>query len=145
MFLYFDPSQGMTAPVQVNRGATGYDLLAAENVTIPAGDVVSVRTKHRIDLSDTGGALVCPRSGLARKKVTVFNAPGVIDPDYTGVIEVVLFNAGGDVYTVAAGDRIAQLVFVDTWEVDFVPALTVHDGWKGRSGRGEAGFGSTGV
>lgn len=145
MLVYFDSSQDMTAPQQANSGAVGYDLLAAVDATIPAGDVVPVRTRHRIDLSDTGGALVCPRSGLAKKKVTVFNAPGVIDPDYTGVIEVLLFNAGGEAYTVAAGDRIAQLVFVDTWEVDFAPALTVYDGWKGSRGRGVSGFGSTGV
>jgi dUTP pyrophosphatase len=82
---------------------------------------------------------VRPRSGLAyRDGVTVLNAPGTIDADYRGEVQVLLANLGDRPVVVHRGDRIAQLVVAPvarvTWEeVGRLPA----------TGRGTGGFGST--
>jgi len=83
---------------------------------------------------------VRPRSGLAlRHGITCINAPGTIDSDYRGEIQVLLVNLSGEPYTLRRGERIAQLVVApvvraELEEVDTLPT----------SVRGEGGFGSTG-
>jgi len=83
---------------------------------------------------------VRPRSGLAlRHGITCINAPGTIDSDYRGEIQVLLVNLSGEPYTLRRGERIAQLVVApvvhaELEEVDTLPT----------SVRGDGGFGSTG-
>lgn len=80
--------------------------------------------------------LVCPRSGLAYKHgVTVLNAPGVIDHDYSDVIKVLLVNLGDEDYTVSRGDRIAQLMLIKR---------SVSLEFEVRESERVGGFGSTG-
>lgn len=89
-------------------------------------------------------ALVVPRSGLAFKHgITLLNSPGVIDPGYTGEVMARLVNLGDRPYTVAPGDRVAQLLLVKCKQAE----------WEWRDGayfdataseRGDGGFGSTG-
>lgn len=86
-------------------------------------------------------AQVRPRSGLALKHgITLLNSPGTIDADYRGELGVILVNLSDQPFTVADGDRIAQLVIARhetvTWES--VEAL-------GDTERGEGGFGHSGV
>jgi dUTP pyrophosphatase len=87
---------------------------------------------------------VRPRSGLAAKHgVTVLNAPGTIDEDYRGEVQVLLINHGNDAVTICHGDRIAQLVIAPVTHVD---VETVKDEASlGVTGRGQGGFGSTGA
>jgi len=83
---------------------------------------------------------VRPRSGLAsRHGVTVLNAPGTIDSDYRGEIQVLLVNHGEAPFVVDRGMRIAQLVIapVATVEWDVAEQLPV-------TVRGDGGFGHTG-
>ena len=84
---------------------------------------------------------VRPRSGLAAKSgITVLNAPGTIDSDYRGEVKVILFNTTDSDYSVKRGDRVAQLVFSQTFRAIFQASddLTATQ-------RAEGGFGSTGV
>jgi dUTP pyrophosphatase len=82
---------------------------------------------------------VAPRSGLAVKHGIQVGA-GVVDPDYTGEVKVVLFNHGDKDFEVKKGDRVAQLILerCETPEVEEVG--TVED-----TERGAGGFGSTGA
>ena len=71
--------------------------------------------------------------------ITLANSPGTIDSDYRGPLGVILINLGNANFTVAHGDRIAQIVFASVMQV----------GWDldhplGATDRGEWGFGSTG-
>lgn len=83
--------------------------------------------------------LICSRSGLALRSVFVANAPGVVDPDYTGEIKVELYNGGQGAHYVKHSDRIAQALIVPYAECflhevqSFPPTV-----------RGEKGFGSSG-
>ena len=65
---------------------------------------------------------------------------GVIDPDYTGEVKVLLFNHGHDVFEVKKGERVAQLV-LERCETPPVEELgTIEE-----TERGAGGFGSTGT
>jgi dUTP pyrophosphatase len=84
---------------------------------------------------------VRPRSGLALKKgITVLNSPGTIDADYRGEVGVILINLSNEVFTVENGERIAQLVFAEHKQAEWVEAEILSD-----THRGTGGFGSTGV
>jgi dUTP pyrophosphatase len=69
----------------------------------------------------------------------VLNAPGTIDSDYRGELQVLLVNLSDVPAVIARGDRIAQLVIarVERSELIEVPALDA-------TARGSGGFGSTG-
>jgi dUTP pyrophosphatase len=84
---------------------------------------------------------VRPRSGLAVDHgVTVINAPGTIDADYRGEVRVALVNLGAEPFAVTRGMRIAQLVVAPVTIADFVETDALAS-----TGRGESGFGSTGL
>lgn len=82
-----------------------------------------------------------PRSGLAWKHgVTLPNTPATIDSDYRGELRIALINLGAEPFEVTRGMRIAQLVVARVEPAGFrtVDALPP-------TGRGEGGFGSTGL
>ncbi len=82
-----------------------------------------------------------PRSGLARDHgVTVANAPGTIDADYRGEVQVLLVNLGANPFVVRRGMRIAQLVVARVARAELVEADALET-----TERGANGFGSTGL
>lgn len=84
---------------------------------------------------------VCSRSGLARNlSLFVTNAPGVVDPDYRGEIQVLLYNGGHESQYIQHGDRIAQIVMLPT----AIPEIVEDPDLDLNTERGAAGFGSTG-
>lgn len=85
--------------------------------------------------------LVLSRSGLATKGVFVANAPGLVDPDYTGELKIILYNGSYQAANFMSGDRIAQLLVVPFSSVNFVEIDTVPQ----VGARGPAGFGSSGL
>jgi len=124
--------------------AAGLDLLAAladdAPLTIAPGTRALVPTGIAIALPAGFEAQVRPRSGLAvRHGLTVLNAPGTIDADYRGEIQVPLINLGGDPVTIVRGMRIAQLVIAPVTRA-VLGEVTALD----QTGRGSGGFGSTG-
>ena len=81
-----------------------------------------------------------PRSGLAVKHgLTVLNAPGTIDADYRGEVQVLLVNLGGESVAIARGMRIAQLVIATVARVQLSEVAALDE-----TPRGTGGFGSTG-
>lgn len=87
--------------------------------------------------------LVASRSGMAKERsVFVLNSPGVIDPDYTGEIKILLHNSGGETQWISDGDRIAQLILVP---IPFpIVSESPIDLRTLTTERGAEGFGSTG-
>ena len=86
-------------------------------------------------------AQVRPRSGLAlRHGVTVLNAPGTIDSDFRGEIEIILMNHGREPYDIIRGQRIAQLVIAPVTRAEWQRVTDLP-----ATGRGGGGFGSTGT
>lgn len=128
-------------PAYSHPGDAGADLFAAEAITLQPGERATVGTGVTIALPDGYAAFVVPRSGLAaRHGLTIVNTPGTVDAGYRGEIRVILLNTDrSEAYSVAIGDRIAQLVVQPVIRARFVQVETLPG-----SERGEGGFGSTG-
>jgi dUTP pyrophosphatase len=136
---------GLPLPSYATAGAAGLDLLAAVDETaplcIPAGARALVPTGIAIALPEGFEGQVRPRSGLAvRHGVTVLNAPGTIDSDYRGEVQVALINLGQEIVEVSRGMRIAQLVVVPVAKAELVAVEALDE-----TPRGARGLGSTGL
>jgi len=134
-------TDGATPPSRAHPGDAGYDLYAAEALTLAPGARGSVGTGIAVEIPDGWAGLVLPRSGLAaRHGITLTNAPGLIDAGYRGELRVLLLNTDrSEAFGIEAGDRIAQLMLVrhEAPELEEVASLE-------ESVRGLGGFGSTG-
>ena len=134
-------------PAAATPHAAGTDLRAA----IPQGETWSLAPGQR-RLVPTGlvmaipvgfEAQVRPRSGLALKHgLTVLNAPGTIDADYRGEVQVLLVNHGEVVFELKRGERIAQLLVAPVASWTWAPEPSVEA--LGDTERGGGGYGSTG-
>ena len=136
---------GLALPSYQSEGASGLDLLAAVPAEAPLviapGQYAAVPTGIAIALPPGTEAQVRPRSGLARNHgITVLNAPGTVDADYRGEIQVLLINHGTAPFQVTRGMRIAQLVVAQVARITLNELTKLDD-----SARGSGGFGSTGA
>jgi dUTP pyrophosphatase len=141
---YLEHGRGLELPRQHSAGAAGVDLFAAlgaaEVRTLKPGERAIVPCGFAMALPPGYEAQVRPRSGLAaRHGVTVLNAPGTIDADYRGEVQVILVNHGAQEFAVRRGDRIAQMVVAPVSAVTFELRETLD-----ATSRGAGGFGSTG-
>ncbi|MFL6840348.1 MAG: dUTP diphosphatase [Bradyrhizobium sp.] len=137
-------SDGLPLPAYQTAEAAGLDLLAAvpaeTPLILPPGKYAAVPTGLIIALPPGFEAQVRPRSGLAAKHgVTVLNAPGTIDADYRGEINVLLINHGETPFPIRRGERIAQMVIAPVVQAQLVPVASLST-----TDRGSGGFGSTG-
>ena len=126
-------------PEYSSADAAGADLRASEALTIPPGGRAAVATGLQLEIPSGHVGLVWPRSGLAVRH-GIDTLAGVIDSDYRGELRVVLINHGPEPFQVAVGDRVAQLIIQRVERVGFVRAAALD-----ATGRGEGGFGSTGI
>jgi dUTP pyrophosphatase len=138
-------SDGLPLPHYQSALAAGLDLVAAvasgAPVMIAPGERALIPTGIAIALPAGFEAQVRPRSGLALQHgVTVLNAPGTIDADYRGEIQVILVNLGRESFTVERGARVAQLVIAATMQASLCVVATLDE-----TTRGVRGFGSTGT
>ncbi len=133
---------GAQLPSYATAGSAGLDLRAAldEPRTVAPGERVSIPTGLAFAIPAGHEGQIRARSGLARKHgIALVNAPGTIDSDYRGEVEVLLINLGDEPWTVAPGERIAQLVIARFERLE--PTEAELD----ETTRGSGGFGSTGV
>ena len=135
-------ARDLPLPAYQSEDAAGLDLLAAveEAMILPPLGRALVPTGLAMALPSGYEAQVRPRSGLAAKHgVTVLNSPGTIDADYRGEIKVVLINLSDTSFTIARGERIAQMVIAPVSRARLVETDALD-----ATIRGEGGFGSTG-
>ncbi len=128
-------------PQRMSEGASGYDVFASLESPVVLEPLTRLSIQTGVSLAIPPGyeAQVRPRSGLAWKQgITVLNAPGTIDSDYRGEVQVLLMNLSQEPVTISPRDRIAQLVFMPTIRVSF-RQMSLDD-----TKRGQGGFGSTG-
>lgn len=127
-------------PTRAHENDAGLDLYAAEQVGIPVLGRNLVGTGIAVAIPPGHVGYITPRSGLAHSNgITVLNAPGTIDADYTGEIRVNLINHGQAPYVITPGQRIAQLVIhpIITPPVEEVTELP--DTARGTNGHGSSG------
>ncbi|RZP24369.1 MAG: dUTP diphosphatase [Candidatus Actinomarinales bacterium] len=127
-------------PSKSHEDDIGYDLYSDGEYIIKPQKVVLVNLGIAIQLPKNVGGFVLPRSGLASKNlIAPINAPGLIDPGYTGELMVPLMNYSNEVYTVSQNERVAQLVTITTSSISFEKVEELDN-----SDRSSGGFGSTG-
>lgn len=130
-------------PRPATAGSAGYDLQAAidEPRTIEPGETTAFSTGISIHIRDAGiAAVILPRSGLGIKHgIVLSNTVGLIDSDYTGVIQVALRNASQTAYTLKPLERVAQMVLIPVIHASWC----VVDGHE-KTDRNIGGFGHTG-
>jgi dUTP pyrophosphatase len=132
--------EGLALPAYATIGAAGMDVLAAEDVTLPAGGRHAVASGFAVAIPPGFEIQVRPRSGLALKHgVTVPNTPGTIDSDYRGELKVILINHGAEPFEIRRGDRVAQLVLAPVTQAWWREVEELDE-----TARGSGGFGSTG-
>jgi dUTP pyrophosphatase len=122
--------------------AAGFDLAAAvqKSVTLKRGQIRLIPCGFAMAVPHGYEAQVRPRSGLAsRHGITMINAPGTIDSDYRGEVQVPMINLGPKNFTIERGMRIAQMLVLP---VPTVRMVEVQDLDPTR--RGHRGFGHTG-
>ena len=130
-------------PEYATTGSAGLDLRAmlTESLEIEPGQTVLIPTGLAIYIEDSGvAAMILPRSGLGHKHgIVLGNLVGLIDSDYQGQLQVSCWNRGNSSFTIAPGDRIAQLVLVPVIQAQ----LEITDSFI-ESERAQGGFGHTG-
>ncbi|MHB1847311.1 MAG: dUTP diphosphatase [Deltaproteobacteria bacterium] len=127
-------------PAYQTLGAAGADLHADADVAIRPGERLLVPTGLALEIPPGFEGQVRARSGLAlRHGIGLPNAPGTIDSDYRGELQVLLVNWGSEPMSIRRGDRIAQLVIAPVVRAEFV-----LDDEHAPSQRGTGGFGHTG-
>lgn len=129
-------------PRYMTEGAAGIDLQAdidAEIILAPGGRAL-IPTGLAIEIPAGHEAQLRPRSGLAlHHGITLLNAPGTIDSDYRGEIQVILANLGHEPFSIRRGDRIAQMVLAPVARAEWVEVESLPP-----TSRGPGGFGHTG-
>src|SRR5262245_2531899 len=130
------------APTVAHPGEDlGYDIYAAETVTIGQRGHAVVPTGIAIECTSPAGAkmgaLLRDKSSMASRRLALTG--GVIDAGYRGEIRVLLENLGDSATVIHAGDKIANLIPypVLTGTVQVVDDLA-------DSSRKAGGFGSSG-
>ncbi|MBS0440089.1 MAG: dUTP diphosphatase [Proteobacteria bacterium] len=141
-----DPRVGVEIPLPTpaTAGSAGMDLRAILDapLTLAPGASALIPTGIAIHIGDPDYcAVILPRSGLGHKHgIVLGNLTGLIDSDYQGPLMISCWNRAQAPYTIAPGERIAQLVFVPVARAQFrlVEEFDV-------SARGAGGFGHTGA
>jgi dUTP pyrophosphatase len=124
-------------------GSSGMDLRAAvrDKVVLEPGQIKLIPTGLAVSLPQGYEAQIRPRSGLALKHgVGMVNAPGTIDSDYRGEIGLIMINWGQEPFVIKRGDRIGQMVIGKVCKAELVEVDDLEE-----TGRGEGGFGHSGV
>jgi dUTP pyrophosphatase len=140
-----DPRIGRDYPLPeyATASSAGLDLRAMLDapLTLEAGASALIPSGVAIHIGDPGlCALVLPRSGLGHKHgIVLGNLVGLIDADYQGPLMISCWNRSDSAFTIAPGERIAQLVLVPVARAAFDVVAEFAP-----SARGEGGFGHSG-
>lgn len=136
-------------PKKNYKSDVGFDLFAAEDVTLNYNEVKAVSVGFKMEMENGWEAQIRPRSGNALKAgLMVVNSPGTIDPSYRNIVMVILKNTGVNSPAISEfkpinikrGDKIAQMVIKEVPQVLLIPSKSLSS-----SDRGEKGFGSSGT
>ena len=158
-------AENMSVPVYAHATDAGMDIYSSAEYTIAPGETVIIPTGIKVAIPEGYALLIQPRSGQSAKtKLRIANTPGLIDSGYRDEIGVIVenieppfkdidyeFDSSGNIhiksilhgesYTIAPGQRFAQMRLVQVPKAEFVRVESVGEIGEDRGG----GFGSTGA
>lgn len=159
-----ETAEGVELPAYANEGDAGLDIYSPKEYTINPGETIIIPTGIKVAIPKGYAILIQPRSGQSVKtKLRIANTPGLIDSGYRDEIGVIVENIEppfkdleyhfddngkpiidsilhGQAYTIAAGQRFAQMRLVQVPTASFVQVDSVANLGEDRGG----GFGHTG-
>ena len=144
-FRCLDPRLGRDVPLPdyATAHSAGMDLRAMIQapLELAPGDAELVPTGLAIHIGDPGlCATILPRSGLGHKHgIVLGNLVGLIDSDYQGELMVSCWNRGQSAFTIAIGERIAQLILVPVVQAHFQLVEQFDESERGAGGFGHSG------
>lgn len=127
-------------PEYKTPGACAFDLAVIEGKILEPNERAMFGTGLVVNVPNDHVLLLLPRSSNGKKGIRLANGTGVIDSDYCGPndeLKLMLHNIGAEPYTVEAGERIAQGMFVPITRAQFIEPTDWHAPDRG-------GFGTTG-
>ena len=130
--------EGAKMPTRAHADDAGLDLYSRENRVIFPHSSATFDTGVHVEIPRGYAGMIKSKSGLNVKYG--LTSEGVLDCGYTGSIRVKLYNHSAEAYTVAAGDKISQLVIMPI----VAPELELVKDFGTETERGANGFGSTG-
>ena len=138
---YYPESDEFKVPFKVSSGSASYNLYSTKekNILPKSCELVSLDLRWAIPQGFYGKIFSC--SGLLLNHLVTAEG-GVIDSDYRGNVKVMLFNHSDQIFSVKMGQRIAQVVFIEKFDVRFEMVQSSESLQK--TARNEGGFGSSG-
>ncbi|MCI9172598.1 dUTP diphosphatase [uncultured Duncaniella sp.] len=130
-------------PAYETHSAAGMDVRAniTEPLTLGPLERALIPTGLKMQLPQGYECQIRPRSGLALKHgISLVNTPGTVDADYRGDIGIIVINLSNEPYTIAPGERIAQMVIKKYVHVTWEPVKRID-----QTERGDGAFGHTGT
>ena len=139
---FMPKNKNLNTPIYATEGSSGADIYAdiLEDVIIKPSETTLIPTGIYIEIPYGFEIQIRPRSGLALKNsITLPNTPGTIDSDYRGELKIIIHNLGKEEFTLKVGERIAQMVLMPVYKINwkFVDSLDETE-------RNDGGFGHTG-
>jgi dUTP pyrophosphatase len=133
---------GVELPAYQTKGAAGFDLAAAVEMTVQPGEVALVPTGLVVAVPSGHFLGVFARSSTPLKRgLMVANGVGIVDEDYAGPadeIKIEVLNFTSAPVTLRPGDRLAQGVILTyvraRWEEAAEPEAPARGGF-GSTGR----------
>ena len=162
--IFCELEDNVQLPTYAHKTDAGLDIYAREEITIGPGETKIISTGIKTAIPEGYAILIQPRSGQSVKtKLRIANTPGLIDSGYRDDIGVIIENIEppfkdidydmdeegeihinsiehGQAYTIAEGQRFAQMRLVQVPKANFVEVESVGDIGEDREG----GFGSSG-
>lgn len=129
---------GAIAPTRAHENDAAIDLYAKHDAVIMPHAFGKVDTGVHFHIPVGYCGVIISRSGLNLKYG--ITSTGLIDPDYTGAVAVIMHNDGDSPYEVKAGQRVSQMMF-QRYEKPTLELVSRLDDTE----RGTDGFGSTGL
>ena len=136
---YYPTSDNCRVPTKSTSGSAGYDLYAGEKKEILPWSNASISLDFKIANPYWFFWKDISRSGLCLKE-NIYAVAGVIDSDYRGIVKVILFSDSDKKFSVEVGQRIAQMVFLEKFDVEFTCVQVLSE-----TDRQDSGFGSSGI
>lgn len=127
-------------PTFATKGSAGADIYAIKDITLFPNEIVRLSTGIALSITRGYEIQIRARSSMASKGIIIPNSPSTIDSDFVGEIKVLLLNLSDTPYTIKKGDRIAQMVIGNSFQIKFNEVEELP-----KTERGEGGFGSTGI
>ena len=122
-----------------HEGDAGLDLYLLENDEIAAGETKLIKLGISCEPLDGRAYYLFPRSSISKTPLRMSNSIGLIDGGYRGELMASCDNIKDFDYKVEKGQRLFQLVAIDSSPISYKLVKELSN-----TTRGSGGFGSTG-